>query len=157
MMSNAGFYLLNAEPQRRKSTFCGLVEDTESGQAALRAHRGSVFLSIAAWPLSVFSPYQRKSSLSLRLCVQEMINSSFGSSKTAYCRDIFLYLSATAGGDISKNFCGQIQEYVPTVVWNPVLMGFVILPKLEEVREVREVRDDSFAADFARRSIVFNF
>ena len=57
--------------------------------------------------------------------------SSFGSSETAYCRDIFLYLSATAGGDISKNFCGQILEYVPTVVRNPVLMGFFILPKLK--------------------------
>ena len=60
-----------------------------------------------------------------------IINSSFGSSETAYCRDIFLYLSATAGGNISKNFCGQIQEYVPTVVRNPVLMGFFVLPKLK--------------------------
>ena len=54
-----------------------------------------------------------------------------------------MYLSATVVGIITKNFCGQIQEYVPTVVRSLVLMDFVILPKLE-LRKACVLESDVF-------------
>ena len=54
---------------------------------------------LADAPLAAVIPVEF---LSLNAGKLANLHSSFGSSETAYCRDIFLYLSAKAVGEITK-------------------------------------------------------